>query len=94
MSNQGNNSIAKEKLKSIIDRIELLENEKKAIGDDVKEVFSEAKGMGFDVKVIRSILRIRKQDDYERAEHEAMLDLYMSALGMQGDMLDDHDCYL
>ena len=73
---------AKEQLKSFIERIERLEEEKKTIAEDIKDVFAEAKGTGFDVKALRAILKIRKQDADQRAEHEAIVDLYMQALGM------------
>ncbi|GLK70432.1 DUF2312 domain-containing protein [Ancylobacter dichloromethanicus] len=73
---------AKEQLKSFIERIERLEEEKKTIADDIKDVFAEAKGTGFDTKALREILKIRKQDADQRAEHEAIVDLYMQALGM------------
>jgi len=73
---------AKEQLKAFIERIERLEEEKKAIADDIKDVFAEAKGNGFDAKALREILKIRKQDADERSEHEAIVDLYMQALGM------------
>ncbi len=79
MSDHG---IARDQLRAFIERIERLEEEKKAIGDDIKEVYAEAKGSGFDTKVMRQIVRIRKQDRNERAEQEAILDLYMHALGM------------
>lgn len=78
----GSSGVARDRLKSFIERVERLEEEKKAITDDMKEIFAEAKGEGFDVKVIRLILRIRKQDSNERAEEEAVLDLYLHALGM------------
>lgn len=74
--------IARDQLRAFIERIERLEEEKKAIADDIKEVYAEAKGSGFDTKVMRQIVRIRKQDHNERAEQEAILDLYMHALGM------------
>jgi uncharacterized protein (UPF0335 family) len=74
--------IARDQLRAFIERIERLEEEKKAISDDIKEVYAEAKGSGFDAKVMRQIVRIRKQDRNERAEQEAILDLYMHALGM------------
>ncbi len=74
--------IARDQLRAFIERIERLEEEKKAIADDIKEVYAEAKGSGFDAKVMRQIVRIRKQDHNERAEQEAILDLYMHALGM------------
>ncbi|MCJ8142968.1 DUF2312 domain-containing protein [Ancylobacter sp. A5.8] len=75
---------AKEQLKSFIERIERLEEEKKSIVEDIKDVFSEAKGTGFDTTALREILRIRKQDADQRAEQEAILDLYLQALGMVG----------
>lgn len=76
------NGIARDQLRAFIERIERLEEEKKAISDDIKEVYAEAKGSGFDTKAMREIVRIRKQDRNERAEQEAILDLYMHALGM------------
>ncbi|GGA58498.1 DUF2312 domain-containing protein [Pelagibacterium lentulum] len=79
MSDHG---IARDQLRAFIERIERLEEEKKAISDDIKEVYAEAKGTGFDAKVMRQIVRIRKQDRNERAEQEAILDLYLHALGM------------
>ena len=79
-------NFAKDQLKAIVERIERLEEEKKAIADDIRDVFAEAKGNGFDVKALRTILKLRKQDRDERQEHEALVELYMSALGMiQGD---------
>ncbi|CAA0129794.1 Uncharacterised protein [Starkeya nomas] len=75
---------AKEQLKSFIERIERLEEEKKTIADDIKDAFLEAKGMGFDVTALREVLKIRKQDADQRAEHEAILDLYLQAMGMVG----------
>lgn len=82
MSDHG---IARDQLRAFIERIERLEEEKKAISDDIKDVFAEAKGTGFDIKVMRTIIRLRKQDDNERAEHDAILDLYLHALGMAPD---------
>jgi uncharacterized protein (UPF0335 family) len=76
---------AKEQLKSFIERIERLEEEKKTIADDIKDVFAEAKGNGFDAKALRAILRIRKQDADQLAEHQAIVDLYLEALGMLAD---------
>ena len=73
---------AKEQLKSFIERIERLEEEKQTIADDIKDVFLEAKGTGFDVTALREILKIRKQDADQRAEREAIVDLYLQALGM------------
>jgi uncharacterized protein (UPF0335 family) len=74
--------VARDQLKSIIERIERLEEEKQALADDIKEVYGEAKANGFDTKTLRQIVRIRKQDSAERQEQEALLDLYMHALGM------------
>lgn len=75
------NGTAQTQLKSIIERVERLEQEKSEIAEQIKEVFAEAKGNGFDVKVLRKIVRIRKQDRAKRMEEEAILDLYLSALG-------------
>ncbi|MDX6806678.1 DUF2312 domain-containing protein [Terrihabitans rhizophilus] len=74
--------VAKDQLLSIIERIERLEEEKKGISDDIKEVYAEAKGNGFDTKVLRKVISIRKQDAAEREEQDAILELYLSALGM------------
>lgn len=81
-SNMATTSVARDQLRSIVERVERLEEEKKTIQDDIKEVYAEAKGNGFDVKTLRQVVRLRKQDRDERAEQEAMLDLYLSALGM------------
>jgi uncharacterized protein (UPF0335 family) len=75
-------SIARDQLKSIVERIEKLEEEKLAIAEDIKEVYAEAKGNGFDIKTLRQVIRLRKQDKAERQEQEALLDLYLHALGM------------
>jgi uncharacterized protein (UPF0335 family) len=69
-------------LRAIVERIERLEEEKKAVADQIKEVFAEAKGNGFDVKTIRKIISLRRKDPDERSEEDAMLELYMHALGM------------
>ncbi|NKB50674.1 MAG: DUF2312 domain-containing protein [Rhizobiaceae bacterium] len=82
-------SVARDQLRSIVERIERLEEEKKAIADDIKDVFAEAKGNGFDVKTLRTVVRMRKIESAERQEQEAMLDLYMSALGMLPDTSGD-----
>lgn len=82
MSIVGHNSIAKDQLKSIIERVERLEEDKAAIGSDIKDVYAEAKGNGYDVKALRRIVALRKQDPGKRAEQEAILDTYMHALGM------------
>lgn len=72
---------AQGRLRSFIERLERLEEDKAAIANDLKEVFAEAKGEGYDVPALRKILRIRKQDRAKRQEEEAILDLYLSALG-------------
>lgn len=69
-------------LKSFIERIERLEEEKTAIGEQIRDVFAEAKGTGFDIKIIRQVLKIRKLEMQERLEQEELLDLYLTALGM------------
>ncbi len=69
------------KLKSLIERIERLEEDKAAVASDLKEVYAEAKGEGFDVKIVRKVVRLRKQDVAKRQEEEALLDLYLSAIG-------------
>ncbi len=79
----GHNSA--DQIKSIVDRIEHLEDEKSGIASDIRDVYAEAKGNGFDVKALREIIRLRKKDAGERAEHEAIVETYMAALGMLGD---------
>ncbi|UGA47128.1 DUF2312 domain-containing protein [Bradyrhizobium quebecense] len=75
-------TIAKDQLKSIIERVERLIEEKKTIADDISDVYAEAKGNGFDVKALRAIIKMRQQDPIEREAHETILDTYMQALGM------------
>jgi uncharacterized protein (UPF0335 family) len=75
-------SIAADQLKSFVERIERLEEEKQTIADDIGEVYSEAKANGYDTKILRQLIRLRRQDKSEREEMEALLDLYMQALGM------------
>jgi uncharacterized protein (UPF0335 family) len=75
------NSAAQSQLKSVIERIERLEEDKAAIAADLKEVYLEAKGNGFDVKILRKVVRLRKQDKAKRQEEEALIDLYLSAIG-------------
>jgi uncharacterized protein (UPF0335 family) len=76
-------SIAADQLKAFIERIERLEDEKKALDDDIKEVYAEAKGTGFDTKIMRKIISLRKKDHAERQEEEAIMELYLQALGME-----------
>jgi uncharacterized protein (UPF0335 family) len=75
-------NFAKGQLKALVERIEKLEEEKKALAEDIREVYGEAKGAGFDVKALRTVVRLRMQDGEERKEHEALVDLYRDALGL------------
>ena len=74
--------IVSERLRTIIERIERLEEEKSALAEDIREIFSEARSAGFDVKILRQVIRLRKLDSSDRQEQEAMLDLYKRALDM------------
>ena len=74
--------VAGAELRQFIERIERLEEEKKALADDVRDVFAELKGRGFDTKAVRKLIALRRKDPNERAEEEAILELYKSALGM------------
>ncbi|MFC7473751.1 MULTISPECIES: DUF2312 domain-containing protein [Dankookia] len=74
--------IAVDRLRSIIERVERLEEERKALASDIKDIFAEAKSAGFDVKVVRQIISIRKKEPAEVEEQETLLDLYRRALGM------------
>lgn len=76
------NGVDAARLLSYIDRVEHIEEEKKALQNDIKEIFEEAKSAGFDVKAIKQILRLRKKDEQERQEEDFVLDLYKKALGM------------
>lgn len=86
----GHNTVAADQLRSIVERIEKLEEEKAAIGADIRDVFAEAKGNGFDVKAIKSIIKLRKLDTHERDEQETILDTYRRALGLL-PQLDDEE---
>jgi len=77
----GATTVAAERLRSFLERVERLEEEKSTIAGDIKEVFAEAKGEGYDTKTLRKIIRLRKMDRAKREEEEALLDLYLSALG-------------
>ncbi|MCQ0987584.1 DUF2312 domain-containing protein [Jiella marina] len=83
------NGVAQDQLRSFVERIERLEEEKKTISDDIKDVYAEAKGNGFDTKVLRKVISLRKQDQNERQEQEAILDLYLQALGMGPSLQTD-----
>ena len=78
----GAHAVAKEQLRSIVERVERLEEEKKTISEDIKDVYAEAKANGFDTKVLRKVVALRKRDADERAEEEMVLDTYLHALGM------------
>lgn len=80
MSDPG--SVSGGQLKAFVERIERLEEEKKAIADDIKDVYAEAKGTGYDTKILKQVISIRKKEPHEREEQEALLDLYLAALGM------------
>lgn len=75
-------NVAGDRLRSLVDRIERLEEERKALGSDIKDIYSEAKSAGFDVKVLRQLIRIRKQEPAEIEEQETLLDVYRRAIGM------------
>lgn len=77
--------VAAGQLRSFVERIEHLEEEKKGIADDIRDVYAEAKGNGFDTKILRRVISLRKKDSAERQEEEAILDLYLHALGMAGE---------
>lgn len=83
-----NGGVAGDQLRAFVERIERLEEEKKAIADDVKDVYAEAKANGYDTKIIRQVVRLRKQEPGERQEQEALLDLYLQALGMRLEVVD------
>lgn len=80
------NTVEGDQLRSIVQRIERLEEEKKTISDDIKEVYSEAKANGYDVKVLRKVIALRKRDINERREEEAVMELYLEALGDLADL--------
>ena len=75
-------SFAHGQLRTIVERIERLEEEKRTIAGDIKEVYAEAKGNGFDTKILRKVITLRKKDANERQEEESMIDVYLAALGM------------
>jgi uncharacterized protein (UPF0335 family) len=74
--------VAKDQLKAFVERIERLEEEKKVIADDIRDVYGEAKANGYDTKALRAVVKMRKQDSDERKEQEAILEVYLQALGM------------
>ncbi len=74
--------VAADRLRSIIERVERLEEERKALGSDIRDIFTEAKSAGFDVKVVKQLIKLRKQEPAEVEEQETLLDIYRRALGM------------
>jgi uncharacterized protein (UPF0335 family) len=82
ITSETSQTVAAGQLRAFIERVERLEEEKKTISDDIKEVYAEMKATGFDTKAVRTIVRLRKKDQAERQEEEAMIDLYKNALGM------------
>lgn len=76
--------VAADQLRAFVERIERLEEEKKVLADDIKDIYAEAKGNGYDVKILRKVISLRKKQPHEREEEEAVLDLYLHALGMTG----------
>jgi uncharacterized protein (UPF0335 family) len=87
MAGAGDNSFAKDALKSYFERIERLEEEKASLSADVKEVYAEAKGTGFDVKIMRKVIALRKMDKADLQEQDALIDLYRNAVGLGTDDL-------
>jgi len=75
-------NVAADRLRSLVERIERLDEERKALGNDIRDIYAEAKSAGFDVKVLRQLIRIRKQEPAEVEEQESLLDVYRRALGM------------
>ncbi|MEM9705417.1 MAG: DUF2312 domain-containing protein [Pseudomonadota bacterium] len=81
VSAEGATTIAADRLRSFIERVERLEEDKAAVMEDIKQVFAEAKGEGYETKILRQVIRLRKMDRSDRQEQEALLSLYLSALG-------------
>jgi len=82
ISGSGTSAVSSGQLRALVERIEHLEEEKAAIAEQIKEVYAEAKAHGFDTKILRKVVSLRKKDPDERAEEETLLDVYLSALGM------------
>lgn len=86
MSDIGHNSVSAEVLKSIVERVERLEEQKNAIAEDIKDIYSESKGRGFEPKIIKKIVKLRKSSLEKRREEEELTNLYAAAIGMQLDL--------
>lgn len=82
------NSVARDRLRSFVERIEHVNEEIENLKTDVKDIYAEAKGEGYDTKVLRAVISLRKKDQHEREEMEALLDVYLTALGMTTDFPD------
>lgn len=83
LQTSGASGVTADRLRSFVERIERLDEERQALADDTKEIYAEAKGQGFDVKTMRKIVRLRKMDTDQRREEEALLETYLAALGME-----------
>jgi uncharacterized protein (UPF0335 family) len=83
MADEDTGGVAADRLRSFIERIERLEEEKAALSADIREVYAEAKSVGFDTKIMRQVVKLRKMEQADREEQESLLDTYMAALGMQ-----------
>lgn len=86
MDASSTHGVARNELRAFVERIERMEEEKKSIADDIRDIYGEAKGRGFDAKIMKKVIALRKKDEHERAEEEALLDTYCAALGMQTEM--------
>ena len=82
--------VARDQLRSVVERIEKLEEEKATVAGDIREVYAEAKGHGFDTKALRKIVGLRKKDAQQRQEEEAILETYLAALGMLGEAVSTY----
>lgn len=84
-----NEPTAAQELRSYVERIERLEEERKTLSDDIKDVYGSAKSGGYDTKILKKVIALRKKDEHERAKEEALLDTYCAALGMQTEMFQN-----
>lgn len=83
MTNTNTGGISADRLRSFVERIERMEEERQGIASDIKDIYAEAKGTGFDTKILKQVIRLRKMEKNDRQEQEAILELYLSALGME-----------
>lgn len=89
MTYPSNDSVAQDQIRAFVERVERFNEEIKALNDDKKEIFAEAKGNGFDIPALKHVIKLRAQDHADRMEREALVELYMSALGMQAAPTND-----